>query len=85
MCCAHVQVKDRFCSLLSDQVASLQDQLKQMRLDKTPEPEEPSSSAEDPSHPNHAQEVYTLELQIHGLVPKKNWPYMYMYSTLLYM
>ena len=53
----YIQVKDRFCSLLSDQVASLQDQLSQMRLDKTPEPEEPSSSTENSYRPNYAQEV----------------------------
>jgi hypothetical protein len=53
----YIQVKDRFCSLLSDQVASLQDQLSQMRLDKTPEPEEPSSSTENSYRPNYAQET----------------------------
>ena len=75
----YIQVKDRFCSLLSDQVASLQDQLKQMRLDKTPEPDEPS--AEDPSHPKHAQEVCDKQLRranhtVHGK---------YVYSRLLHV
>ena len=37
------QVKDRFCSLLSDQVASLQDRLRQMSISETPDASEPPS------------------------------------------
>ena len=39
----HTQVKDRFCTLLSEQVASLQERLNKMHLD-TPEPQEPEGS-----------------------------------------
>ena len=66
------QVKDRFCSLLSDQVASLQDQVKQMKLDDTPEPEETSNPTN--TTPGMHQQAVCV-----GYVPEYYIYYTYIY------
>ncbi|CAI8017535.1 hypothetical protein GBAR_LOCUS10645 [Geodia barretti] len=43
-----LKVKDRFCSLLSDQVASLQDRLREMSLDKVPKAGEDEEDKKPP-------------------------------------